>query len=105
MTHFGLCRIMCFRPATQTSYRFEERTTNNQQRRKLIRAAGVNRSPVLREVESWKSSACDAGRALIQNQLYDWFVRDFVRLTKRAKVIDAVNFLSLSRYLNSLSFI
>src|SRR5208282_523799 len=58
MTHSGLCRIMCFRPAMQNSCRFEERTTNNQRRRRLIRAGRENRSTVLRDVESWNYRAC-----------------------------------------------
>src|SRR5258708_6624826 len=99
MTHFGLCRITCFRPATQTSYRFEERTTNNQQRRKLIRAAWVNRSPVLRDVESWKSRACDGGRATDSESVVR-LGREGICQTKRAEVIDGVNFLALCRYLN-----
>src|SRR5208337_4746579 len=63
MTRSGLCRIMCFRQATRNSYRFEERTTNNQQRRRLIRVASVSRSTVLRDVASWKYRTCDGGRA------------------------------------------
>ncbi len=41
---------------------------------------------------------------LIQNQLFDWVVREFVRLTKRAEFIDGVNFLALCRYLNTVCF-
>ena len=41
---------------------------------------------------------------LIQNQLFDWVVREFVRLTKRAEFIDGVNFLALCRYLNPVCF-
>src|SRR5208282_6813304 len=59
MAHFGLYRIMCSRQATQNCYRFEERITNKQERRKLIRAGRENRSTVLRDVESWNYRACD----------------------------------------------
>ena len=41
---------------------------------------------------------------LIQNQLFDWVVREFVRLTKRAEFIDGVNFLALCHYLNPVCF-
>jgi hypothetical protein len=63
-----LCRIMYFRQATRTSCRCEEHITKNQQRRKLIRGASVNRSTVPRNVANWKHSAC--GREpLIQNSV------------------------------------
>jgi hypothetical protein len=41
---------------------------------------------------------------LIQNQLFDWVVREFVRLTQRAEFADDVNFLALCRYLNPVCF-
>jgi hypothetical protein len=41
---------------------------------------------------------------LIQNQLFDWVVREFVRLTKRAEFIDGVNSLALCHYLNPVCF-